>query len=61
MTPYMKSAKKSFARLSNFYICAFIALRCADGTYAKAGEEKEPHEISLVSQGKMTMETPLTK
>lgn len=23
-------------RLSNFYICAFIALRCVDGTYAKA-------------------------
>eukprot|EP00434_Breviolum_minutum_P003830 symbB.v1.2.003369.t1/scaffold189.1/size277183/6 len=23
--------------LSNFYICAFIALRCADGTYAKGG------------------------
>eukprot|EP00913_Durusdinium_trenchii_P020902 g19640.t1 len=23
--------------LSNFYICAFIALRCVDGTYAKGG------------------------
>ena len=27
---------KGLPRLSNFYICGFIALRCIDGAYAKA-------------------------